>query len=794
MPDGRVNIAFASTWNDTTPTWTRIDNTDSLVSRIEIRRGRQTELEQTETSTATVYVNDTDGRFFSRNSAGPYYSAGLDGKQIALGLWNPFEEEWVQQFWGIIDSYDYEFAPVAPLVRVRIEFVGIFDYLAGVEILPDIFGDATNSDGAIVYQEEDFQSRLEHLAQDAGLTSTQYSFFTGNVDLQETKYDPGDSILTAMRDAVDAEFAGGVAQLYEDKLGRCVGHGRMARFAPDTVSFGTDWNYTNWAAGDGTAITADPTLAQIRPPLTWSRPRRLIYNAAIAYPRGMTESLMGGQVVLDSSSITDYGYRSWSARDLITLEGTTTGNTGEVECRLFAEYIVANYSLARDRVDALTFKSLHPDDPRAEATWALIAGMDISDTITLIHDYPGSAIPMFSAFFVEGSEMTITPLGPDFDMVELSVNVSPFGLLHGKRVLVTGPAYHGRTHVPGGTDPIPGLTIGGEATGSFQERVLAEPSLVAYWPADDASGDALDASGNGLDLDPVDTPTYGEPGPLADSAATLILVEGVNHAGTTFTEDAFERTTALTNTTLNPGTPMSVEIILYPTAYAAIADGVVQHGDEIATYYNMNIRPDGQIFWQPGTEQVASGVVLPLLTWTHIVGTASASAGCHLYFNGVLVGSSANVTVGAGGTNRRFAIGGMTTAASQCRYYKGRWAQAAIYNTALTATQVANHYNAGVVNDPRYSSVRAVTATYAVTASDHIILANGTFTVTLPTAVGIAGRMYTIKNTGAGTITVAQTGSETTDGSTTDTTIATTKAARTFMSDGLGWQIIDGYL
>ena len=64
----------------------------------------------------------------------------------------------------------------------------------------------------------------------------------------------------------------------------------------------------------------------------------------------------------------------------------------------------------------------------------------------------------------------------------------------------------------------------------------------------------------------------------------------------------------------------------------------------------------------------------------------------------------------------------------------------------------------------------AKTANYTATISDYTIdCTSGTFTVTLPTAVGITGRIYVIKNSGAGAITVATTSSQTIDGSTTYT-------------------------
>lgn len=56
------------------------------------------------------------------------------------------------------------------------------------------------------------------------------------------------------------------------------------------------------------------------------------------------------------------------------------------------------------------------------------------------------------------------------------------------------------------------------------------------------------------------------------------------------------------------------------------------------------------------------------------------------------------------------------------------------------------------------------TANYTASDTDKTInCTSGTFTVTLPTAVGITGREYFIKNTGGGIITVDAFGSETID-------------------------------
>ena len=60
--------------------------------------------------------------------------------------------------------------------------------------------------------------------------------------------------------------------------------------------------------------------------------------------------------------------------------------------------------------------------------------------------------------------------------------------------------------------------------------------------------------------------------------------------------------------------------------------------------------------------------------------------------------------------------------------------------------------------------VRAVSTSGAVADADDVIVATGTITITLPLAAQSVGRTLVVKNTGAGTVTVAAAGSDTIDG------------------------------
>ncbi len=96
----------------------------------------------------------------------------------------------------------------------------------------------------------------------------------------------------------------------------------------------------------------------------------------------------------------------------------------------------------------------------------------------------------------------------------------------------------------------------------------------------------------------------------------------------------------------------------------------------------------------------------------------------------------------------------------------------------------------GYVHVDRYI---AKTGTYTAAATDGTIeCTSGTFTVTLPTAASIAGRVYTIVNSGAGTITIGTTSSQTFVNVVATPTTLTLAAVGfyTVQSNGANWMVI----
>jgi len=419
---GRVLIALAAGPLVAEPTWTRYDElTTCRCEGFDVSRGRQSELDTTDTGSARVFFHDR---------AQVLNDDDLIGLQIMLQVYDPVAAVWQPVFRGHIDDMTTDPSPGAPaLSNVELSCVDVFDYLGGCRMIVGVFGDAlpTGVGGIVFYEDGPVDDRITSALTDAALAASMYVVFSGNIDVNETLYDPNDTILQALRDAADAEFPG-IANVYVDRFGRVVFHGRFARFDPDTVSGDAGdaaWDFQRWAAATREDVTAG--VAQIRE-FSFNRPRDRIINTYTSWPRadenGKTfdQQNLAAQVSSDAPSITAFGYRSREAGDLIIQAHKTNGNTGTQECKLFADFYVANYAVPRKNVQRITFMSIPPDDDRAAATWELMSRVDVSDIIALTIDEAGLAA---EDFYVEGISLSCRVLNPEYDMVTVSPNLSP---------------------------------------------------------------------------------------------------------------------------------------------------------------------------------------------------------------------------------------------------------------------------------------------------------------------------------------------------------------------------------
>jgi hypothetical protein len=135
-----------------------------LVSGFDISRGKQTEEDTTDTSTAVVYVNDRQGYFDPHNSGSDF--AGYLGKQILLQVRNPVTGNWVQQARMWVDHVDFDINPATRdgtsiLSNVQLHCIDIFGLLARLEM--DVSSESGNrvfgnpppagSEGTVFYED-----------------------------------------------------------------------------------------------------------------------------------------------------------------------------------------------------------------------------------------------------------------------------------------------------------------------------------------------------------------------------------------------------------------------------------------------------------------------------------------------------------------------------------------------------------------------------------------------------------------------------------------------------------------
>ena len=383
------------------------------------------------------------------NPDGPYYGLIEPLLQIALGRKNPVTDEWFTRFRGFVEDIDYAFDPSQQFNRLTITCVDLFEILSAIQMTPvhagdpPAFGDdpavvAPDSTDLIVFANETMQDRIEGVLGDAGIPDDWFVVFTGNVEVATSTYGPTENIMSVIQEACDAEFPA-VSNAYCERIGRLAAHGRTAKFDPATVAASAGdaaWDWHHWHAGDGAAVNAGSGLAHIRE-FAFNRGLSKVINQAFA--SSAYQILAGEQVdaggdtwarTSDAPSQAKYGIRSWSAENLLTLRGWSGGapipgwETAD-ELARFTQFYNANYKDPKNRVTVCGFATMDPGTPHAAATWDLLSQIEIADLIGITIASPGGGGFDDEPYFVEGIHETVTPLNPDYDLVRLTLDLSP---------------------------------------------------------------------------------------------------------------------------------------------------------------------------------------------------------------------------------------------------------------------------------------------------------------------------------------------------------------------------------
>jgi DNA-binding beta-propeller fold protein YncE len=220
------------------------------------------------------------------------------------------------------------------------------------------------------------------------------------------------------------------------------------------------------------------------------------------------------------------------------------------------------------------------------------------------------------------------------------------------------------------------------SSGTYAQAVTGD-SPAGYWKLNETSGtSAVDSTGtsNGV----YKGTTLNQPGLLAASSNKAATFSGSNSA-----------VTIPSKTALSPSAKVTAEAWIKPTTLPASGAfaSIVTKAETYSLQFN-GPRLEFTII-QSGTRRRLQAPVgaIAVNGKYHIVGTYDGATQ-RLYINGVSVASAA--LTGAITVNTTALT--LAAWAGTSEYYKGTIDEAAVYGTALTNTQVANHYNAGTTS------------------------------------------------------------------------------------------------
>ncbi len=239
----------------------------------------------------------------------------------------------------------------------------------------------------------------------------------------------------------------------------------------------------------------------------------------------------------------------------------------------------------------------------------------------------------------------------------------------------------------------------------YSSTVLSD-SPVGYWRLDDTSGtSAADSSGNGYNGTFVNSPTKNASGAVVDGDAAVSFNGTSQYAHRAFTS------------ALNPS-HFTVEAWVYPTGSGSrrILSAAQQATSTKDIGYTLGQSSAAKFYIGifDGTNNIGVGAtdttVRSRNAWYYLVGTYDGT-NLRLYVNGALVATSSASYAPA--TSEDTFIGRDWNT----NYWAGTIDEPAIYSTALSASRIAAHYEAGTGGTPTVSSVTAASTSAGVSAT-----------------------------------------------------------------------------
>lgn len=343
IPRPLVEVAFTTDPTSEIPIWTDVTQ---YVVQMNIRRGRQRELDVIEPGTASFTLDNDDRRFDPLNTASPYYPNIKPVKRIRVrAIWN---SQIYNVFSGYAAGWPQEY-PGKHRTTVSLDAVDATGFLS--------FADLTLS-----RVQELTGARVEGILNSVNWPTTDRNLDTGQETLAAVTGEETNAL-----DALQEVAATELGRLFADKAGRVTFHGR------DRISG------THQPASSGT--WTDGALAgNLYDDIVPSQDEGEIRNRISITREGGVE-----QVAQDVPSQTSYFIRDYGQSGLKILT--------DADSLARAQFLLSQYKDPQLRFISMTV------DPRADDAWTPALNLEIGDHI-LVKRFSSSAI--IQDVFVDG--------------------------------------------------------------------------------------------------------------------------------------------------------------------------------------------------------------------------------------------------------------------------------------------------------------------------------------------------------------------------------------------------------
>ena len=352
--DLTVEIAFDSDPFATSQTFSDVS---AYIREFSVDRGRQHDLADYQTGTASVVLDNADDRFNPLNTSSPYYDSGAGETKISpfkqVKISGAYDGTTTVLFRGFIQSYPESFGGQGADSSVRINCVDAFKIFnlntigaRGWKLGSAGFSNLGQSTRlGYVDQQELSSARISRLLDAFGWSSTDRQISTGDLQVQAGQ-SIDTNLLTAMKDVETAEQG----QFYISSDGKATFRDRNFKRTQQFTSQATFGNGVGELPFSDVITTLDDSK---------------ILNIISVTRDGGTE-----QVLQDTSSIAKFGARQDSL--------SNTLNVSNADALAIAEQRLAQFSNTGVRIEGLIVNPL-----ANTSLWNQVLIRELGDKITI---------------------------------------------------------------------------------------------------------------------------------------------------------------------------------------------------------------------------------------------------------------------------------------------------------------------------------------------------------------------------------------------------------------------------